>query len=163
MAPEAMFLRRPGIKYDKIKDWPSKCDTCIYRTHSALHCIMFKYDRPHQAWCYLDQPTDQIVQSPMMSVVFKSLPDDESSYVVRCEYYEIDRTKYYDYLESERWRDKRKYKLREVDYQCERCGSAKNLEVHHVNYEHAGEEPMEDLVVLCRDCHREIHRKDLAE
>ncbi len=41
---------------------------------------------------------------------------------------------------------------------CQVCGrSDVPLEVHHNNYDRLGEELLEDLVVLCRDCHQLYH------
>ena len=42
---------------------------------------------------------------------------------------------------------------------CESCSIPSRLIVHHLSYEHRGEEHLhlEDLKVLCRDCHAAIH------
>ena len=36
---------------------------------------------------------------------------------------------------------------------CERCGSVKQLEIHHITYERLGRELDSDLLVLCPGCH----------
>lgn len=42
---------------------------------------------------------------------------------------------------------------------CERCGRERDqLEVHHLHYERAGQELPEDVVVVCRPCHRTLDR-----
>jgi len=33
----------------------------------------------------------------------------------------------------------------------------RNLEVHHLTYDRLGDERMDDLEVLCPDCHRKAH------
>jgi 5-methylcytosine-specific restriction endonuclease McrA len=72
--------------------------------------------------------------------------------------------KYEGYITSRRWYAKRKLKLIQMDFTCERCGyrsydedSIKKLDVHHKTYDHFGEEPLSDLIVLCRDCHQKEH------
>lgn len=44
-------------------------------------------------------------------------------------------------------------------YCCELCNSQKLLNVHHKTYEHHGYEldNMNDLIVLCSDCHKKFH------
>ncbi len=61
---------------------------------------------------------------------------------------------YRTYLDSERWKSKRKQKLKQVGRKCEACGSRKKLEVHHLTYEHIFNEPLEDLMALCFFHHR---------
>lgn len=47
------------------------------------------------------------------------------------------------------------------DLKCPYCGislpTIVSLHVHHLTYENLGNEADEDLLVLCKDCHREIH------
>jgi hypothetical protein len=44
---------------------------------------------------------------------------------------------------------------------CETCGERRSLEAHHTTYEREGREHVDDLRMLCRDCHRRAH-VDLA-
>lgn len=43
---------------------------------------------------------------------------------------------------------------------CQKCGSKKKLEAHHLTYKHHKNEMkhLEDLITLCRDCHEKEHR-----
>ena len=67
---------------------------------------------------------------------------------------------YIDYLKSEDWKERRKQLMEEADYTCGECG-AKATQLHHLNYEHLGEEELEiDIVALCKDCHKELHNKN---
>jgi predicted HNH restriction endonuclease len=34
--------------------------------------------------------------------------------------------------------------------------------VHHMTYDHLGNEPLADLMGLCPDCHKEVHRMHRA-
>lgn len=80
---------------------------------------------------------------------------------------------YGQYLSSPHWQALRKLKLErqrdELGYNCcEECGArpqaAKKtaLSVHHITYERLGEEPLEDLRIICRPCHDEEHGRDEA-
>ena len=70
------------------------------------------------------------------------------------------RTNYDDYIKSPQWRQIRAMMLNKYG-KCQLCSSTKNLEVHHNSYDHIGEEKehLEDLVVLCHDCHSKFHNK----
>ena len=72
---------------------------------------------------------------------------------------------YADFLNTYYWDIVRKYKLVKGNYSCELCNTKGTvLNVHHKTYEHRGEEYryLEDLIVLCSDCHGKFHNK-LAE
>jgi len=67
-------------------------------------------------------------------------------------------TKYRYYLQSEVWRKKRLEALEFYGAKCSRCGGYGN-DVHHKTYERVGgQELMEDLEVMCRECHEAHHR-----
>lgn len=60
------------------------------------------------------------------------------------------------YYKSEKWAVKRElYFLKKGKY-CKACGSLKDVQVHHMSYEHFKAEPMSDLVSLCAKCHKEV-------
>lgn len=64
------------------------------------------------------------------------------------------------YMQSPEWAERRKAKLTEAGYHCERCPSRERLEVHHRSYQNFGRERMEELEVLCHDCHAAEHGED---
>lgn len=65
-----------------------------------------------------------------------------------------------DYLQSSAWQSRRKAVLKRDSYTCQKCGIIDvPLEVHHLHYANFTEEPLEDLVSLCRTCHQSIHDK----
>jgi 5-methylcytosine-specific restriction endonuclease McrA len=69
---------------------------------------------------------------------------------------------YQEYLASEHWRDTRRRKLRQAEYQCQECGcKGVRLHVHHLTYERLGREWDSDLKVLCENCHRDAHGSPL--
>lgn len=73
-------------------------------------------------------------------------------------------TLYDDYMKSRRWRQLRDRRLKLDDYKCVRCGSAKNLRVHHLHYPavYGWEDVENDLVTLCDACHEAIHASEEA-
>jgi hypothetical protein len=75
------------------------------------------------------------------------------------------------YLFSPHWRQFRESVLKAQRERlgrniCERCSkganekAASDLHVHHLTYEHLGEERMEDIEILCASCHDKIHLRD---
>lgn len=68
---------------------------------------------------------------------------------------------YTAYLVSDTWYRKRKEAMQRDGWKCQICESKKDLQVHHMSYEHLGEdEEINDLITLCRSCHEEVHAKD---
>lgn len=67
---------------------------------------------------------------------------------------------YEKYISSPGWGRKRKERLFIDKHRCRTCGlsheEGTSLEVHHVSYENFGDEPMSDLITLCRQCHEAI-------
>lgn len=49
------------------------------------------------------------------------------------------------------------YIILEKEYKCERCGSTRNVDVHHKDGNFSNNTP-ENLVVLCRSCHAKEHQ-----
>lgn len=72
---------------------------------------------------------------------------------------------YTGYLRSETWRAKREAVRKRAKRRCENCGRREQLrlaawQVHHLHYPKVwGTEPLEDLILLCPDCHAEKHGK----
>lgn len=74
--------------------------------------------------------------------------------------------KYDEYLRSDRWRfEKREPVLVRDGYLCQArlsCCTNEATQVHHTTYEHVFDEPLFDLIAVCRECHEEITRMDRA-
>lgn len=68
--------------------------------------------------------------------------------------------KYSEQLKDKRWKIFRSAALAYYHNRCVCCGSKENLQVHHMKYRkgrYAWEYNFDDVVVLCRDCHRKEH------
>lgn len=70
------------------------------------------------------------------------------------------RITYEDYLESDHWKGKRKEKVEAAKHMCEVCGEDEiMLVVHHKHYDNLGREKLGDLIALCPQCHKDVHKK----
>jgi hypothetical protein len=61
-----------------------------------------------------------------------------------------------DYYKSEKWMYKREKVLKRDNYLCQSCLDEKAIQVHHLTYDHFGDEPLFDLVSVCLNCHKKI-------
>lgn len=68
---------------------------------------------------------------------------------------------YLDQLNDNRWKAFRWFVMKVRGEKCEICGSTKCLQVHHTHYDKnckAWEYSCRDVLVVCRDCHKKIHK-----
>jgi len=66
---------------------------------------------------------------------------------------------YAKYLKSPHWKAKRKEAIQAHGCKCSRCGRQMGsyyMRVHHKSYANLGNEPLDDLEVMCVFCH-EVH------
>lgn len=63
---------------------------------------------------------------------------------------------YETYINSAEWKAKAN-QARAAQKSCNVCRTRKHLCVHHRTYANFGDEKPEDLLVLCRKCHEELH------
>jgi hypothetical protein len=71
---------------------------------------------------------------------------------------------YDKYIRSSWWVRRRQQALDDAGRCCEHCGlheSIVRLNVHHRNYKRLYRERRRDLVVLCVNCHGEVHLADV--
>ncbi len=66
---------------------------------------------------------------------------------------------YKEYLTSDIWLWVRHCMLKEFD-RCYTCNRKNTLQVHHKNYNRIGQEKSDDLLVLCKNCHTNLHPKE---
>ena len=63
---------------------------------------------------------------------------------------------YYEYIQSEGWRQPANEAKRRAGYRCRVCNRSSSqvtLDAHHRTYDRLGHEDPDDITVLCRDCH----------
>lgn len=73
----------------------------------------------------------------------------------------VNKMNYKDFLQTPYWKAVSEKKVRKAQYRCELCNSQGVLNVHHRTYSHKGFEALhlEDLIVLCQNCHYKFHSK----
>jgi 5-methylcytosine-specific restriction endonuclease McrA len=67
------------------------------------------------------------------------------------------RADYEAYLQTQEWADRRDRIFKRASGACEGCGEAPAEQVHHLSYEHCGNEFLWELVAICRRCHLTVH------
>jgi 5-methylcytosine-specific restriction endonuclease McrA len=65
-------------------------------------------------------------------------------------------------MNSSKWYHKRKQVLHRDDYRCKACEQFPATQVHHVSYIHFGDEPLFELVSVCKSCHAKLTKLDHA-
>jgi len=80
---------------------------------------------------------------------------------------------YRQYLESPVWLEKKRKVLERCRWICEGCGNRRASEVHHLRYPEwrvmpgsegwKRVEKLYDLVGICEECHREVHKEKRRE
>ena len=64
---------------------------------------------------------------------------------------------YNAYLLTPEWKRKRDLVMRRANRVCEGCGINSAIQVHHLTYEHVGNELLFELVAICHECHQIVH------
>lgn len=68
--------------------------------------------------------------------------------------------KYEDFLNTKFWKDQSLRVKARDGFSCRLCGQCKNIEAHHTSYKNnLFDVPDEDIITLCRSCHKELHDK----
>jgi len=62
------------------------------------------------------------------------------------------------YFQTNVWKLKRELVLSRSDGICEMCDSKKIVDIHHLNYESLGQERLDSLLGVCRECHNDLHK-----
>lgn len=68
---------------------------------------------------------------------------------------------YEDYINSQKWQRQRANRMAIDNNECKLCFSRTNLHVHHITYENFGNEPMNELITVCKSCHEKIHGHEI--
>jgi len=68
---------------------------------------------------------------------------------------------YSEYLQTPEWKDRWRLVMERAKGMCEGCGKSQARQVHHLTYEHAGDEFLWELRAVCHPCHARVHEKDV--
>lgn len=71
------------------------------------------------------------------------------------------RERYENYLRSAQWQVKRRLVFERSGGTCEGCRQAKATQVHHLTYDHLGNELLWELAAVCRECHERVHEDSI--
>lgn len=64
---------------------------------------------------------------------------------------------YHEYIDSPEWRERVNHYKELAGWCCQECGSTTQLTGHHRHYLNIGNEPPEDIEILCWPCHQTRH------
>ena len=73
---------------------------------------------------------------------------------------------YKEFLQSDKWKETSLRLKKEAHWECEECGTkTQHLHCHHKTYKYGWLPPDDWLMVVCDECHNELHGFDnsLAE
>lgn len=104
-----------------------------------------------------DREATDIFQ-PEEGVVFKTEDNGGGYNIVKCPAFKAN---YRKYLKSRQWQEKRTVRIMLDGKVCQECGSAINLQVHHLTYDNIPNEDLSDLITLCKTCHTKLHAVDI--
>lgn len=71
--------------------------------------------------------------------------------------------KYHEYLNTGQWKEKRKLVLQRDNFTCQHCKIEPAYDIHHISYRTIYKEELNELMSVCRNCHREIHKSFFFE
>lgn len=71
--------------------------------------------------------------------------------------------RYEAHLASPEWQALRAKVLKRANGWCEGCGDRPAVDIHHLTYEHLGNEFLWELRAVCRRCHERVHAIEAAE
>lgn len=64
---------------------------------------------------------------------------------------------YHEYIDSPEWRERVNHYKELAGWKCQECGSPTRLTGHHRHYLNIGNEPPDDIEILCWPCHQKRH------
>lgn len=83
--------------------------------------------------------------------------------IINSNYLNSNKYKYYKYLESIEWKIIRNDRMKIDNYLCHECLERSAEEVHHKTYDRLFKENLEDLISVCKPCHKKLHRLPLEK
>lgn len=128
-------------------------NTHDFKNWLASIYISFEHPIVHKRSKYLDNPTGKPSITPIVRPKKRVEPKDKKNATKEVHL----STQYLTYITSPAWRKKRTEALAHHGKKCSKCPMKTHLQVHHLSYKNLGNEPMEDLCILCKGCHQKEH------
>jgi len=109
------------------------------------------YLQPNKNWDLGLSPKDRIIKLKYSDVNYREVSDHIKSLT------------YESFLKTPYWKAITSYKKYLAGFRCQVCNSSSGLNTHHRNYEIHGYEHahLNELVVLCHDCHNLFHARSI--
>ena len=164
--PECTYMTNIRIKEccretKEIVTKENRLDKLVKIYHQCINCGGANRTKPLKQKIY----SNKIISEFSLEKFFQweKNRDDENkelSLIIKQNNYDISNYKKYniDYLNSTEWKIKREKVLVRDNNLCQECKNKPAKVVHHKTYENVYNEPLEDLIALCHECHTEIHR-----
>jgi 5-methylcytosine-specific restriction endonuclease McrA len=74
------------------------------------------------------------------------------------------KARYAEFQQSDQWRELKATAMTRANSKCERCHQRPASELHHLTYVRVGGgERLDDVIVVCRECHQNAHDKSSAD
>ena len=107
------------------------------------------------------------IESPALVEPFDEILPEHYNSIKRDRYNDLvhtDRQSWWDeynaYMQTPEWKQRRVQVLKRDRYTCQACLNATATDAHHKTYDHFRQEPLFDLVAVCRPCHKIITAMD---
>lgn len=144
-------LKREGIEIDGLK----------HKKRVSMFLTMFDFQRPVEIrlWDYIIELYKQGLLPDPTPEKRKPKASNENIETKAITKISDRRKKYLDYLNSKEWREFRIKALVHFGNQCGLCTSTQNLQLHHKTYKNLFNETFEDVIPLCKKCHKRHHDK----
>ncbi len=104
------------------------------------------------------RPVDELLRTRKRQEAFQRYQQEQDArqQAYRDEWWQA----YNAYLATPLWQRKRQMVLKRDAYLCQACRMNKATQVHHLNYNHLGDEPLFELVSICGPCHDRLTMMD---
>ena len=108
---------------------------------------------------YIDQVRDELNHHRDKDFRDNRSQEKETIRSLKTDYNHHNLSRYYIYLSSQTWKNKRQQVHDRDNNICQLCKIEVSEEVHHLTYKNLFDEPLGDLIAVCKMCHSKEHSK----
>ena len=141
--------------------WPPKFELWNQQYYSYYQSLLIQYGIislliHHQSQLIVGQPTKQQTTNDQPTVLTRTT---ESENPIKYSNQFCTAQEKSEHMQSQYWFNLKQYRLALANYVCESCGTSGPLELHHVDYSNLLAENINDVRVICRQCHQAVHNR----